>query len=60
MRLRVCLGLVLLGLSACETLPTLVRVEIDGGSIEVKRKPDAPAPAEPPANATAGDDEAPR
>ena len=47
MRLRTCLGIAVLGLGACTTLPELVRIEVDGNSVEVKRKPGLPPP--PPA-----------
>ena len=44
MRPRVCLGIILLGASACATLPELVRIDVDGSTVELKRKPDPPAP----------------
>ena len=44
MRLRVCLGILLLGASACANLPELVRIDVDGNSVELKRKPEPPAP----------------
>lgn len=55
MRLRVCLGTILLGVSACATLPQLVRIDVDGSTVEVKRKPEPPAPG----NAQEPDDPAP-
>ena len=44
MRPRVCLGILLLGVTACTHLPEVVRIEIDGSTVEMKRKPDPPAP----------------
>jgi hypothetical protein len=44
MRLRVSLGIILLGASACAHLPELVRIDVDGSSVELKRKPEPPAP----------------
>ena len=57
MRLRTCLGIVALGLGACASLPELVRIDVDGTSVEFKKKPDppAPAPAPPPLPAPAPD-----
>jgi len=61
MRLRVCLSLVLLGLGACETLPSIVRVEVDGSTVEFKKKPaEAPAPQPPAPAAEPGPDAGPR
>jgi hypothetical protein len=54
MRLRACLGIMLLGLSACESLPSIVRVEIDGTVVRFEKK--KPAPDEPAANQAAADD----
>ncbi len=45
MRLRACLGFMLLATGACATLPETIRIDVDGNRLEVKRKPDAPAPA---------------
>lgn len=49
MRLRTCLGGLLLGLSACvgfpDTIPSAVRIDVDGSSLEFKKKPEPPAPA---------------
>jgi hypothetical protein len=53
MRLRTCLGGLLLGLSACvgfpETIPSAVRIDVDGSSLEFKKKPAPPEPAPAPA-----------
>jgi hypothetical protein len=44
MRPRVCLGAaVLMILAACETIPQTVKIDVDGQTLELKRKP---APAE--------------
>jgi hypothetical protein len=54
MRLRTCLGAILLGLSACvgfpDTIPNAVRIDVDGSSLEFKKKPAPDAPV-PPARA---------
>ena len=41
MRLRACLGLLLLALGGCAQLPERVRVEVDGRVIELERGPEA-------------------
>jgi len=51
MRLRACLGFILLGLTACESLPALIRVEVDGSSVEFKKQPEPAA-----SNLSTGDD----
>lgn len=38
MRLRACLGSLLLLCGACAELPKTLRVEVDGHSVEVERK----------------------
>jgi hypothetical protein len=46
MRLKASLGLILLGLGACTTLPGLpgiVRIEVDGSTLEFKKDPNPPA-----------------
>ena len=52
MRLRTCLGTLLLGLSACaglpNTIPGAVRIDVDGSTLEFKKKPDAPMPVPAP------------
>jgi hypothetical protein len=60
MQLRTCLGVLLLGLSACvgfpDTIPSAVRIDVDGSTLEFKKKPEPPAPApNPPATAPAAD-----
>ena len=52
MRLRTCLGALLLGPCACvglpNTIPGAVRIDVDGSILEFKKKPEPPAPAPPP------------
>jgi len=52
MRFRTCLGGLLLGLSACvgfpATIPGAVRIDVDGSSLEFKKKPEPPAPVPAP------------
>lgn len=43
MRLRACLGGLVLGLSACAQIPGEIRIDVDGSSLELKRKPAPPA-----------------
>ena len=51
MRLRACLGGLVLGLAACAQIPGEIRVDVDGSTLEFKKKqapPEAaPAPAPP-------------
>ena len=54
MRLRACLGIVALGLGACAHLPEMVRIEIDGTSVEFKKEPAPPVPPSAPADAPEG------
>ncbi len=49
MRLRACMGGALLLCAACAQLPTVVRVEVDGTTVEIK-KPARPAPAPEPSS----------
>lgn len=43
------IGMLLLALAGCQSLPALVRIEVDGSTLELKRKvppaPEAPPPA---------------
>ena len=48
MRLKACLGIILLGLSACANLSGYVRLDLGGLAAE---PPARPAPAPPPADA---------
>ncbi|MEA3011462.1 MAG: hypothetical protein QOD42_7 [Sphingomonadales bacterium] len=56
MRLRACIGLMLLGLTACQGLPSIVRIEVDGSTLRFDKKPDPPAPDTPASNQSADDD----
>ena len=59
------IGIVLLGLAGCQNLPAFMRVEVDGSTLEFKKKvppapespapetPETPAPAEPSGDAPA-------
>ncbi len=42
------IGIMLLGLAGCQSLPSIVRIEVDGSTLEFKKKlppvPDLPAP----------------
>lgn len=46
------IGMLLLALAGCQSLPSIVRIEVDGSTLEFKKKeppaPEPPAP-EPPA-----------
>jgi hypothetical protein len=45
MRRYVGIGLMLLALAGCETLPAVVRIDVDGSTLEFKKKvPPAPEP----------------
>jgi len=39
MRLRACLGLVLLCTGACAHIPEVFRIDVDGSVLELKKKP---------------------
>ncbi len=59
MRLRACLALVLIGLGACQSLPSIVRIEVDGSTLQFQKKPEPPVPQvpdTPAANQVADDD----
>lgn len=46
------IGIMLLALAGCQTLPALVRIEVDGSTLELRKKvPDAAEPTAPDANA---------
>ncbi len=51
------IGIALLGLAGCQSLPSLVRIEVDGSTLEFKKK--APAAPEPPAAESNGAADAP-
>ena len=46
MRRLACIGIMLLALAGCQSLPALLRIEVDGSTLEFKKKhPKAPEPA---------------
>jgi hypothetical protein len=48
MRRFASISLILPALAACQTLPGIVRIEVDGSTLEFKKKvPPAPEPATP-------------
>lgn len=49
MRLRACLGLILLGLGGCAHIPAHLLLDVDGSTVEIKKKPaqEAEQPPEP-------------
>jgi len=49
MRLRACLGGLMLGASACAQIPGETRIDVDGSTLEFKKKPAPPAPPPAPA-----------
>jgi hypothetical protein len=42
MRLRACVGLLLLGLGGCAQLPGMVRLDVDGRTVEIRQQGFAP------------------
>ena len=46
------IGIMLLGLAGCQSLPDIVRVEVDGSTLEFKKKepPTTEAPSTAPGN----------
>lgn len=38
MRLRACIGTVLLGTAACAELPRIVRIDVDGRMLEIRQR----------------------
>ena len=59
MRLRACLGGLVLGASACAQIPGEIRIDVDGSTLEFKKKPAPPAPAPASAPAPAPEPDAP-
>jgi hypothetical protein len=39
------IGMLLLGLAGCQSLPAIVRIEVDGSTLEFKKKVPEPEPA---------------
>lgn len=50
------IGIMLLVLAGCQSLPALLRIEVDGSTLEFKKRPPAPEPTE---REPAGDADAP-
>lgn len=46
MRLNACLGIVLLATGACAHIPEVIRLEVDGSTVEIKKRPEPPAEGE--------------
>lgn len=57
MRLRACLGFVLVATSACTHIPDVIRLEVDGSTVEIKKRPEPPAEGEPEDLQEAGEEE---
>lgn len=55
MRFMASLGIILLGVGACARLPEIVRIDVDGSTVEFKKKPDPAPPVDPPSNGVAND-----
>ena len=48
MRRLASIGIVLLGLAGCQGIPSMIRIEVDGSTLEFKKKvPPAPDPNDP-------------
>lgn len=47
MRLRACLGVILIGLGGCAHIPAHILLDVDGSTIEVKKKPTPETEAAP-------------
>jgi hypothetical protein len=45
MRHQASLPILLLALGACATIPAFVRLDVDGSTVEYKKKAEPPAPA---------------
>lgn len=45
MRHQASLAILLLALAACATVPAFVRLDVDGSTVEYKKKPEPPVPA---------------
>lgn len=46
MRLSACLGIVLLATGACAHIPEVIRLEVDGSTVEIKKRPELPTEGE--------------
>lgn len=48
------IGFILCALAGCQSIPSVIRVEVDGSTLEFKKKvPPAPEPPAPGANSSA-------
>lgn len=58
MRRRAGIGLIMCALAGCQSIPSVIRIEVDGSTLEFKKKappvPEPPAPATDSVNAPAG------
>ena len=58
MRRLASIGIVLCGLAGCQSIPSILRIEVDGSTLEFKKK-EPPAPASPVAESNSVDVPAP-
>lgn len=48
------IGIILCALAGCQSIPSVIRIEVDGSTLEFKKKePPAPAPPLPDSNGSA-------
>lgn len=60
MRLRACLGIALLAPAGCASIPSVIRIEVDGSTLEFNKK-EPPVPETPETNgANVAEADAPR
>ena len=51
MRRAACIGIILFALAGCQAIPSVIRIEVDGSTLEFKKEePPAPEPAAPVSN----------
>ena len=51
MRRMAGIGIIMCALAGCQSIPSVIRIEVDGATLEFKKKgPPAPAPAVPESN----------
>jgi starvation-inducible outer membrane lipoprotein len=60
MRHKASLIILAFTLCACATIPAFIRLDVDGSTVEYKKKQEPPAGNETAGNETAGNDAAPR
>lgn len=58
MRLRACLGMMLPALAGCQSLPSVIRIEVDGSTLEFKKKEAPPEPEAPAADSNGASENA--